>query len=132
MMATTGTTNAELGKALAFIKNIHELDIEKLEGLSPAQKNYITQLHHRFVELSTSDMRNEILETIPQHACLSDKPFLKDNKDFFISYLLLGPADEYEEIHQDLLKHLNDCYWCFETFTQVLRDYFHSSRNLTN
>jgi hypothetical protein len=131
-MDTTGTTNATLGKALAFIRNIHEMDVEKLEGLSIVQKNYITQLHHRFVELSMPETKKSILENIPQHACLSDKPFLNDNKDFFISFLLLGPDDDNEEIHKDLLKHLNDCHWCFEIFTQVLRDYFHSSRNLTN
>ena len=130
-MIITEHSSMELGQALAYIRNVLNFSGDELEGLSAQQRTYITNVHHRFVELS-SNRQDDVYTKIPHCSCPSDKPFLTENMDFFISFLLIGIDEADEKSHAKLTKHLNDCFWCFELFTDVVRDYFHASQKFIN
>ncbi|HPG40846.1 MAG TPA: hypothetical protein PLP19_18530 [bacterium] len=79
----------------------------------------------RYIQLnSTPDLPLEIIRTIPQRCCFSDDAFLDKNADFFIAYYILSETGKINIATEGrLVKHLNDCYWCFITFNQFIRDY---------
>lgn len=61
------------------------------------------------------------LPDIPENTCSLDAPFLEKNIDLFL-HLYMGKAQP--EICEQLTRHLNNCFHCFEIFTQVLTDYY--------
>ncbi len=63
--------------------------------------------------------------TIPNGCCMADKPFLQEDDAYFISHILIDDAlPEHDENNKPFIKHLNDCYWCFKIYSQVLREYY--------
>lgn len=130
-MMTTEYSTLDLGQALAYVRTVLDINSEETEGLTQQQKSYITFVNDRYIELSSKPQDN-IFATIPRCACNSDRPFLSENMDFFISFLLIGIDEADEKGRSKLTKHLNDCFWCFELFTDVLRDYFFESEKINN
>ena len=56
-----------------------------------------------------------------KYPCSINQPFLENNEDFFIA---LFSDTKHDDACIRLYKHMNDCYPCFEIFSQVLRDYY--------
>jgi hypothetical protein len=130
-MITTEKNTLELGQALAYVRNVLDVNTDELEGISPQQRSYLSAMQSRFIELS-SKKPDDIFKHIPRCSCNSDFPFLENNLDFFIAFLLIGIDENNVEDHAKITKHLNDCFWCFELFTDVVRDFFYSSQKFNN
>jgi hypothetical protein len=117
-----------LGSALAFLS---------LEGradesvLTQAQKDYLQTLSERFAQLDDGKKIEKIYLNIPRNRCVSQKCFLEDNIDFFISYVLSSEKhNSSDKKLSRLFRHLNDCYGCFEVYIEVMRSYYHTLSDL--
>ena len=110
------------GKALALVeaKVKRQFDIT-LRINTPADK---TTIENMLVLYKKSKNQSQVV-SIPTACCLSTSPFLQENDAFFISHLLLNnPLPEHDKKNKPFIKHLNDCYWCFQIYSKVFRDYF--------
>jgi hypothetical protein len=117
-----------LGKLLAY------MDVEKRnKTLTPEMElpehleRSLKDLRERFTTLISQEQKKKEFIKIPQHSCDSSAPFLANNEDFFLMMILLYNREEEINGSTDkFIKHLNECYWCFEIYQQVMRDYFHT------
>jgi hypothetical protein len=116
------------GSALAFVS---------CEGMSDdsvltqSEKDYLKTLRERYIQLDDRKRIEKIYKNIPRNRCVSQKCFLDDNIDFFISYVLLSEKHySSDRKFSSLFKHLNDCYGCFEVYTEVIRNYYYTLNDL--
>lgn len=92
------------------------------------EKKYLAALEEKYSELKDSNYK---IDKLPNLACTQENCFLKDNVDFYISYLFLYKNSMPDQKQTDrLLKHLNNCYWCFLDYSQVIKRYFHQVEEL--
>jgi hypothetical protein len=111
-------TKQTLGRALAH----WQAQQTKTRTFIPGdQEDYIRTINDRYLDLKNDGKMQAVMENLPRGACYSDRPFLKDNEDFFI---VLFSDTKQEEACISLFQHLNNCYYCFEIMSQVLRDYY--------
>lgn len=62
--------------------------------------------------------------------CSADAPLLQKHQLLMATHIIFDKSSpKNDAYHQPIIKHLNDCYWCFKYFSQVLRDY-HRARKL--
>ncbi|MBN1782204.1 hypothetical protein JW948_13815 [bacterium] len=62
--------------------------------------------------------------SIPDGFCSGHHPFLLNNHAFFVQYLQCRQNGDPAVDCERLIRHLNDCYRCFELFCQTLHAYF--------
>jgi hypothetical protein len=115
-----------LGWALAHLQA--EQTIEH-PPMSATDKNYLEPMIRRFEFLKADGRLSSVLKTVPAQSCLYNHPFLENNEDFYIA---LFSNTKQEETCIKLYQHLNDCYHCFEIFSQVLRDYYYCGEELSD
>lgn len=116
-----------LGKSLAHLRLVDEF-AEDTDFISKFEdKTELSQYRNRLNYLSASPDRNLIIEKLDQNECSFEAPFLKDNSDLF---LLLLFQKEIPQLCTNLGKHLNDCYQCFQIFSQVMQDYYQEYQNM--
>lgn len=126
-------TQLTLGMALAHIDaEIKSETICNRSGLSETDANYLQSLRQRRESILSLDCTEKIFNALPKYCCQTELPHLAENIDLFIARFLIYP----EEVHKSKLckklsKHLNDCFRCFEEFCQVLRDYYHTTQELS-
>lgn len=65
---------------------------------------------------------------IPAVRC-SSTPFLKENARFFVAHSLVEPRQKTVE-NQDLIKHLNNCYFCFQIYSQFYKDFYQAKMEI--
>ena len=116
--------STKLGWALAHLQ---AKGIRSAADQSGPDRDYLNHMQARYRELSHNGKSTVIVRQLPACPCLIDKPFLENNEDFFIT---LFSDIEHEEVCARLYKHMNDCYPCFEIFSQVLRDYYQQGETL--
>ena len=69
---------------------------------------------------------------VPDRSCLVDRPFLEGNIDFFLLYLGIASIARSGCIDcARLMKHLNDCYRCFDVYCSTLQEYFIEKERLS-
>jgi len=95
--------------------------------LSESENVYLTHMKERHRQLHSDGQLIKILDRLPGQPCFIGQPFLEGNEDFFIA---LFSEVKHDEACIRLYKHMNDCYACFEIFSQVLRDYYQHGENL--
>ena len=120
------TQKPTLGWALAHLQT------EKKQAsaqFSDADKDYLHKILSRYDSMKNNGSLNEALRALPTHSCSFDDLFVQNNEDFFIA---LFSNTKHDEACIRLYKHMNDCYPCFEIFSQVLRDYYHCSEELAS
>jgi hypothetical protein len=108
-----------LGWALAHLQTARDLQNAQF---APDQRSYLDHIVDRLNLLNSDSKLDEILESLPNKGCAGGNPFLENNDDYFIA---LFSNAKYDEACINLYNHLNNCYHCFEIFSQVLRDYYH-------
>ena len=116
-----------LGHSLAHLRLVDEFAqdqnfLRKFEG-----KEELSEFRSRLKDLTAGSDRNLIINALDHQECTLEAPFLKDNSDIF---LLLLFQKENPQLCANLGKHLNDCYQCFQIFTQVMQDYYQEYQNL--
>ena len=120
------------GQALAILEfeqtnsqsaqiNLSAVSAEKLQNL------------REHVKIFQGRKLDVVLQKYPRGLCQTERPFLHDNEDFFIALLMFKIRDEQNGKHcNPLLEHLNDCFLCFEEYSEVMRDYYSKSQDLQN
>jgi len=114
-----------IGRVLALInfddRNNGSIGIA---GINPGEPIFHS-IRSRYIELSSEPaLALKIIQTVPPRRCFSENVFLDENTDFFIAYYLLSETGKINIATEGrLVKHLNDCYWCFIAFNQFIRDY---------
>ena len=125
-------TNFSIGWALAFIAN--DCPIKQSDGLilKDEDKKKFNTIKDRFFDLKNKpDEMDKIISTVPQKCCPPGAPFLKNNTDFFIAFIILSENNKNDiKSTPQLIKHLNDCYWCFENYNNFIRDFYYTSQKL--
>lgn len=126
-------TELTLGQALAYVdiplKAERKYDRSKL---TETDKSYLQTLRQHREEIISKNCVENIFAALPDNCCQTERPHLADNLDLFIARFLITPVDEHSSRNcQRLTKHLNDCFMCFKEFSEVLRDYFHKSQELS-
>jgi hypothetical protein len=75
----------------------------------------------------------KVFDEIPRLTCNPSMPFLEDNDEFFlINVFLFEKVKNWQKYAPRIIRHLNSCFWCFEAYTQVMRDYYITSQKLLN
>ncbi|MBN1406316.1 MAG: hypothetical protein JW956_00925 [Calditrichaceae bacterium] len=113
--------NMKLGKVLAHLRLVDEFpdDINFIQKFD--DQDELVSFKNRLKHLTASQDRNVLIEKLDHNECCFESPFLKGNSDIF---LLLLFQKEIPELCSSLGKHLNDCYHCFQIFSQVMQDYY--------
>lgn len=111
----------KLGKALAHLRLVDEFadDTDFIQKFDDKEK--LANFRNRLNDLISSPERNLIIKKLDYNECSFEAPFLRDNSDLF---LLLLFYQDIPELCTNLGKHLNDCYHCFQIFSQVMQDYY--------
>jgi len=118
------------GQALAIIvqdtQNIHTDHVK----INDEDKEYFQQIKDRYVELTNNPVESaKIINTVPLKGCPAGKPFLENNTDFFIAYIILSENNNKNlNTTPQLIRHLNDCYWCFKDYNNFIKDYYYTSQ----
>jgi hypothetical protein len=109
-----------LGWALAHLQATNN---EIFTQFAQDQRSYLEQIVNRLKILNSDGQMATILTSLPDGGCTSSTPFLENNDDYFI---VLFSNTKNDQACINLYNHLNNCYHCFEIFSQVLRDYYHN------
>ena len=117
-------TNQTLGRVLAHWQVQQTNTRKQIPG---DQDDDIRMINSRYLELKNDGKMQSVMATLPQGVCSYERPFLKDNDDFFIA-LFSDKRDD--DVCIKLYQHLNSCYYCFEIMSQVLRDYYLQKQEL--
>jgi hypothetical protein len=108
-------TRLTLGQALAYLKS-DQNSASGLRHLGPEDQQYVESLKEMTSTVSSSNMNFK-----------SES----DLEGYLISCMLTNSDDKnMEENCLKLFKQLNDSYHLFRKFTDVVRDFYHTSREL--
>lgn len=112
---------AALGKGVAIASLVFEngYDISLLTDKTDEDIFYYVQEIYR--DLKQNGVKD--LLVIPSTSCSSKESVLLHNDRFFIGHTLINPALSKKK-HDKLIKHLNDCFACFEIYSQFYKDYY--------
>lgn len=122
-----------IGQVLAVILyEIQNKNINHLK-LNEEDKEFFYKIKNRYHELNNQPgMPEKIINTVPRAGCSADKPFLKNNTEFFIAYIILSDNNQKNlNTTPHLIQHLNDCYWCFESYNNFIRDFYYATQKIT-
>lgn len=121
-----------LGRALAFLE--FELAGGQIAQTNISEKAFedLSSFRKRLQELKIPATVEKIFSDKPLAACQTDKSFLQGSNDFLLAFVLLIKPDEslLQKYCEWMTSHLNDCFWCFEVYSEVMRDYFAQSQEL--
>lgn len=111
---------SHLGKIIAFIERGDTHRLEEL--MREADNEALRSLYHQYRNLSAS---HHFDFEIPTTSCPMDCVFLQKEPLFFFLHFLQGYAVNLNETStKQFIKHLNDCYPCFEAYSAVFREYY--------
>jgi len=109
-----------LGTTLALLKKHIDHNIEI--NWESEQGTHVKELQEFYFTLK--NQINDLHYNVPKYQCPSTATFLKDNTDFFIKYLILNDqSSQLTEEVQHVIKHINDCYWCFLEYSKIMKQY---------
>ena len=109
-------TRLTLGQALAYLKSDNN-SVSGLGLLGAENQKYVEALKGKMTSTAVS----------------SDRKLKSENdlEDYFVSCVLANSGDKnWEEDCLNLYKQLNNSYRLFCKFTDVMRDFYHTSREL--
>ncbi len=125
-------TTLSIGQALAII--IHDRQNKHIDylKLNNQDKDYINTIKDRYLDLDNKpDELEKIINTVPGEDCPADMPFLKNNTDFFIAYIILSEKNQKNlNTTPHFIKHLNDCYWCFKNYNKFIREFYFTTQKI--
>ena len=119
----------QLGRILAVLKSLSENTdtAPESEQLSEDDRELIQYLQQRISEIRHIQTTPEYRFTVPEYRCQTEECFLETEPDVFI-HLLFGNGEKSTNeptFCDSLIRHLNNCFHCFETFCVVMREFLH-------
>ena len=92
--------------------------------LIPDGNDRATNLSYGVMLLCVAD-----LLVFPSTSCSTKESMLLNNDRFFISHTLIEPSQKNVK-HDRLVKHLNNCFSCFQVYSQFYKDYFQAHQEI--
>ncbi len=112
--------NERLGRALAVLAFGEKRKAGDGGAVSAGRDETVGMLRERLRELEASGTEGRSVSGLPDKGCAQDPVFMEENADFFLDYLMgSGPR----HACPGLIRHINDCYRCFEIYSDVMRGY---------
>jgi hypothetical protein len=114
-----------LGKSLAIIANRqNNSSPDLIYDEKSNQKNVVEIIEKRLKIINSSKSSIFININIPKESCFIEGPFIENNIDFYLLYLGIAKSQKNKYIDcNKLIKHLNDCYRCFDAYCNTIREY---------
>lgn len=110
-----------LGVAVALVQAKIKDNIDFLSFTD--NPSNITILENLLVQSKTEKAR-EMLTSFPNRICRADHPHLQKHDASLASHIIAENSLPDQDEHKgNLIKHLNDCYWCFKHYSQTIKDY---------
>ena len=117
-------------EALAILEFEHTSGQSAQIDLSVENTERLKKLREHVNNFQSSGL-DSILQKCPTGPCQTESPFLQENEDFFIALVMFKIRGEQNGKHcNPLIEHLNDCFRCFEVYSEVMRQYYSNSQNL--
>ena len=116
------------GEAIALVeaKNKYDIDFGEYKD-HPEDIDRLENIYKLYNEQKANGRH----QAYPNGVCPSENPFLKKNEECLITHLLLYDSlPNKVKVQRLFIKHLNDCYWCFKFYSQVLKDYHWARREI--
>jgi hypothetical protein len=121
-------TNAvTLGKGVALVSFVFEteFDVSNLtEQTDVDMYHYVKEIYDDLKKNGATD-----LLVFPSTSCSAKESILMNNDRFFIGHTLIEPFQKNVK-HDRLVKHLNNCYACFQVYSQFYKDYFQADQEI--
>jgi hypothetical protein len=123
-----------LGEALAILAvESRVADGNHGQTFAGPAESYLQRLRERAQTLRSPENLAAIFNAVPAQRCEIEKTFLAENEDFFLAYFLASASSANGGSScWNLFKHLNDCFECFEEFSNVMQNYYHKFQELSN
>jgi hypothetical protein len=121
-----------VGKILAYLKTERTTNKKNIfKSISEKEKNCLQSLRQQFGKINSQNIASELFQQIPEHECQTEQAFLENNKTFFLCLILIDPKDDdFDKCCTRLSSHLNNCFRCFEIFSQVMVDFYYESQKI--
>ena len=121
----------KLGEAIAYLEYKGMIGfLETTEKPRTKALNTLKHMMDTYQRLKSED-ENKFFKGLPGQSCNSSKAYLENNDEFFIYYILLfDRLESKKNLITRIITHLNDCFWCFEIYSQVMQDYYNTSQKL--
>jgi hypothetical protein len=115
-----------LGRSLAYIQiEAGSAGAGMVRDSGDPADGLIEEVRARLQGLNASGANASSGIAVPARACLVERAFLDGNIDFFLLYLGISKAAGTGCIDcVKLMKHLNDCYRCFDAYCGTLQEYY--------
>jgi len=114
-----------LGIALARIKSMEEEDLPDEETDEGKILKRLFELR-RSLHKTPARVREVLIDGIPDSRC-NPESRLVGNEAFFTAYLLeYNLKEDHTEHCHTLSCHLNDCFQCFQNYSDTVRDFLHT------
>ena len=114
------TLDEELGRALARLVRQNEGGAPAYRLVSAGQKRTMQMLRDRLRERAQLKETDRPVPIIPGKECAQEGAYLEGNVDFFLDHLM---SRNLHTVCPKLIKHINDCYRCFEIYAGVMRGF---------
>lgn len=116
-------SNDMIGRALAVIEVEAESN-HTVASLPSSLVEYVQHLKQVREELLDDGRAAQILTDIPIPCCQNKKALLDGNERYFVARFAIERDDtDDSKPCRSLATHLNNCYRCFNSFTDVLRHF---------
>lgn len=112
--------NERLGRALAVLAFEGKRKAGEGGAVFPERDETVNMLRERLRKLEASGTEGRGVQGLPEKECAQDAAFMEENADFFLDYLMGGGR---RDACPGLVRHINDCYRCFEIYSDVMRGY---------
>jgi hypothetical protein len=114
------TMDEELGRALARLVKQNQGGVPADRPISAGWNKKMKTLSDMFHEREHLKQADRRVPVIPGKECMGESAYLEGNVDFFLDHLMSRNS---QMICPGLIKHINDCYRCFEIYASVMRGF---------
>jgi hypothetical protein len=117
----------KLGRALARLVLETKHDALNDGSAASGQGEMMRTLRERLSGLKASGTGGRGVSGLPEKECAQHGAYMEGNVDFFLDHLL---SRNRENACPGLIRHINDCYRCFEIYAGVMRGYVLEQRTI--
>lgn len=121
------TNNVTLGKGVALTSFIFETEYDISTLSNQVNLDMFYYVKEIYEDLKQNGAKE--LLVVPSTSCSTTESILQNNDRFFIGHTLIEPFQK-KLNHDRLIKHLNNCYKCFEIYSQFYKDYYQAYQEI--
>lgn len=121
------TTAVTLGKGVALASLVFKNMCDISQITNQADLDMFYYVKEIYDDLKKSGNDEQLV--LPITSCSSNESVLDENDRFFVGHTLIE-QDPKNIRHDRLMKHLNNCYECFQVYSQFYKDYYQAYQEI--